>query len=735
VTTLNMPLQSGHIRAAVCEKDRYNRSELATLGILEVLAQDPRPTLVLDLTLIKETSQSLIVYRNPALRSHFALNELISGRVIGHSELDYISFRDWIVHQQDSEKQRKRQSLRSFGGMSWTAYTVRSRYRVVSGFLEEVAREDSESSSSDFRPATQQRYPEPIRMKEDVNDDGDSASLASTERHVFGCTDLSVPEIRFTPFVQFFRSVDWTSTVLGNVDDWPLQLHQMANFVMNDPTPAFVLWGKDLSVIYNEAAIQVLLDRHPRVMGLPLQEVYPEVWDQISILIHNVEKTGKAVRVEDVPMLLNRRGRMDECFFSFQYQPIADERGVCLGVYESFNDVTRQNHTARRMSLLLAISTCSSVARDISDFWRLLLEALDTSEALPFVMLYTAQDLLRTDTTEPESSAAIIPGATRIFELEGQLGIPEAHVTHVTKLCLSPDAEGYGSAMNKANETGEPVFLSMEEGTLPTEFVQGIDLRGVQAPANTVVVWPISPTGLGDTAAFIVMGLNPHLGLDDELKSFLDIMQRQIATSAAAILLFEDEVRHREDVAKQLHLRTKELLKSELKFQRIADNSLVGITAADLGGNIVYANQAFRHITGHTGGDSSMASWLALFTDDVAESLKDVWTKLHDSRESIVAEFPLKKPWAKTLESGETLKGSTWILLSAFLEDDDHGTTKGSLATITDISQQKWAEEHQKRRMEEAMELKRQQEAFVDLTSHEVRLRVDLYFKKLSRTC
>lgn len=130
-----------------------------------------------------------------------------------------------------------------------------------------------------------------------------------------------------------------------------------------------------------------------------------------------------------------------------------------------------------------------------------------------------------------------------------------------------------------------------------------------------------------------------------------------------------------------------------------------------------------------------MASWLALFTDDVAESLKDVWTKLHDSRESIVAEFPLKKPWAKTLESGETLKGSTWILLSAFLEDDDHGTTKGSLATITDISQQKWAEEHQKRRMEEAMELKRQQEAFVDLTSHEVRLRVDLYFKKLSRTC
>jgi hypothetical protein len=91
----------------------------------------------------------------------------------------------------------------------------------------------------------------------------------------------------------------------------------MCNFVMNDPTPAFVLWGEALSVIYNEAAIQVLLERHPMVMGLPLKEVYPEVWDQISILIHKVQQTGRAVRVEDVPMLLQRRGRMEECFFFF----------------------------------------------------------------------------------------------------------------------------------------------------------------------------------------------------------------------------------------------------------------------------------------------------------------------------------------------------------------------------------------------------------------------------------
>lgn len=40
---------------------------------------------------------------------------------------------------------------------------------------------------------------------------------------------------------------------------------------------------------------------------------------------------------------------------------------------------------------------------------------------------------------------------------------------------------------------------------------------------------------------------------------------------------------------------------------------------------------------------------------------------------------------------------------------------------MTNISQQKWAEDIQKRRMEEAVEMKRQQENFIDITSHEMR--------------
>jgi hypothetical protein len=270
------------------EKD--GDSGLTKLGCLEMLAQDPRPTFILDIAVSRQASQPApIVYRNPALQSQFTLNELVSGRVVGHTDLSYIGFRDWTSHHELRENHWSPQTRRCFGGISWAGYTVRSRYRIISGHPEdenalqrdasvnEVEEEETWSSPSEAR--MMQRSPDPLRREE--KDGADTTSVTSTERYAYGCTDLSVAENRFTPFVQFFRSVDWGATVLGNMGSWPLQLHQMCNFLMNDPTPAYVLWGTDLIVLYNEAAIQVLLDRHPRCMGLPLQEVYPEVWSQV----------------------------------------------------------------------------------------------------------------------------------------------------------------------------------------------------------------------------------------------------------------------------------------------------------------------------------------------------------------------------------------------------------------------------------------------------------------------
>lgn len=67
------------------------------------------------------------------------------------------------------------------------------------------------------------------------------------------------------------------------------------------------------------------------------------------------------------------------------------------------------------------------------------------------------------------------------------------------------------------------------------------------------------------------------------------------------------------------------------------------------------------------------------------------------------------------------MEGYTWIIASAYPEVNEDGSVAGILGTITDISIQKWNEGFQTRKLLEAVELKRQQENFIDMTSHEMR--------------
>jgi len=63
----------------------------------------------------------------------------------------------------------------------------------------------------------------------------------------------------------------------------------------------------------------------------------------------------------------------------------------------------------------------------------------------------------------------------------------------------------------------------------------------------------------------------------------------------------------------------------------------------------------------------------------------------------------------------------TWVLVSAYPEMSDAGELESIIACFTDITEQKFAADIERSRTEDALEAKRQQECFVDITSHEIR--------------
>lgn len=102
------------------------------------------------------------------------------------------------------------------------------------------------------------------------------------------------------------------------------------------------------------------------------------------------------------------------------------------------------------------------------------------------------------------------------------------------------------------------------------------------------MVVPIHPTTGESILGFLVIGVNPRRPYDDDYSLFIQLLTRQLATSMASAMLFEEEIRRgqraarlaaldRQELSKQLDLRTQEAVESETKFTRMAEFAPVGM--------------------------------------------------------------------------------------------------------------------------------------------------------------
>jgi CheY-like chemotaxis protein len=53
--------------------------------------------------------------------------------------------------------------------------------------------------------------------------------------------------------VRSSHSFDWSATRLGDAEQWPWPLRMAADLLFNLPLPALLVWGRDMTVIFNDA--------------------------------------------------------------------------------------------------------------------------------------------------------------------------------------------------------------------------------------------------------------------------------------------------------------------------------------------------------------------------------------------------------------------------------------------------------------------------------------------------
>jgi len=123
-------------------------------------------------------------------------------------------------------------------------------------------------------------------------------------------------------------------------------------------------------------------------------------------------------------------------------------------------------------------------------------------------------------------------------------------------------------------------------------------------------------------------------------------------------------------------------------------------------------------MTGHSRSPAEHCpmSFLNFIEPQDHELFRRIWQKLTISKQEVSQELRLKKPWIRQVDN-EPIQDTTWILFLALPQLDENGNLTKVLGCTTDISHFKWGESVQKQSRLQAEEAKKQQEAFIDMTS------------------
>jgi len=120
---------------------------------------------------------------------------------------------------------------------------------------------------------------------------------------------------------------DWAKTPLGPRENWSPSLKLIVATMLASQFPMALRWGPEFVIIYNDGYLPILGDKHPRALGVPFREVWPEVQDQLGPL-HEALLSGrrKAIFAEDLLLRIRRRGDvMENAYFTVSYSPVPDD--------------------------------------------------------------------------------------------------------------------------------------------------------------------------------------------------------------------------------------------------------------------------------------------------------------------------------------------------------------------------------------------------------------------------
>ncbi|HTJ45462.1 MAG TPA: ATP-binding protein [Kofleriaceae bacterium] len=321
----------------------------------------------------------------------------------------------------------------------------------------------------------------------------------------------------------FMRGFDWSRHPLGPVSRWPQSLRTAVSMMLESRFAMVVAWGRDFRFFYNDRYRPVLgASKHPRALGAPAREIFPEVWHAIG---PEFERTlrGEAFAMDDWLLPLDRNGYVENCWFTVSYSPIRDESGGVGGMLAVVAETTGRVESERRLTTLRELSRGAAGAQSSEDACARAVEIVAREPLdVPFAQLYLLDDDGRC--ARLAAHAGAIPDAARppVIEIDDERAWPLGSVARTRETAVVDD-------------------LARRFGAMPG--------APCPEPAHTAVVIPLARPGLEHPYGFLIAGVCPRRALDDRYREFFELAADHIATSVGNARALETERRRAEALA------------------------------------------------------------------------------------------------------------------------------------------------------------------------------------------
>lgn len=145
-------------------------------------------------------------------------------------------------------------------------------------------------------------------------------------------------------------------------------------------------------VLYNDAYRPILGGKHPKFLGYPADEMWAEIWDTLGPLTDTVMNTGHSTWSEDLLLLMDRNGYLEEAYFTFSFSPVRDESAGIGGVFCAGTETTERIIGERRLRTLRELGANTAVAKTVEEACDLTTTTLSAnSRDIPFALLYLVE--------------------------------------------------------------------------------------------------------------------------------------------------------------------------------------------------------------------------------------------------------------------------------------------------------------------------------------------------------